>query len=134
LGGTTMRWIRANLRFGAWCALFALAVQFALSFGHVHFPGRVGGTPALLALLVAPSPAIAPDAAAKPAKPAKSQIAHDQCAICASIQLAGSLLPAAAPILSLPANPGRPWLGFDIARVLAASPHHSFQARAPPTV
>jgi hypothetical protein len=86
-----MRWIRANLWFGAWSAFFALAVQFALSFGHVHLPGRVGGTPALLALLIAPSPAIAPDAAAKPAKPAKSQIAHDQCAICASIQLAGSV-------------------------------------------
>jgi hypothetical protein len=128
-----MRWIRANLRFGAWCALFALAVQFALSFGHVHLPGRVGGTPALLALLIAPSPAIAPDAAAKPAKPAKSQIAHDQCAICASIQLAGSLIPAAALSLLLPTNPGRISLGTDIDRAVTASPHDSFQARAPPT-
>jgi hypothetical protein len=128
-----MRWVRSNLRFGAWCALFALAVQLALSFGHVHVRGA-GGTPALLALWATPAPATAPDAAAKPAKPAKSQIAHDQCAICTSIQLAGSLIAASAPFLSLPADPGRPWLGFDIARALAASPHHSFQARAPPTV
>jgi hypothetical protein len=128
-----MRWVRSNLRFGAWCALFALAVQFALSFGHVHVRG-VGGTPALLALWTTPAPAAAPDARAKPAKPAKSQIAHDQCAICTSIQFAGSLMPAAAPSLSLPTDPGHPWLGFDVAHVLAALPHHSFQARAPPTV
>ena len=33
-----MHWVRTKLRFGAWCALFALAVQFTISFGHVHAP------------------------------------------------------------------------------------------------
>ena len=32
-----MRWLRSHIRFGSWSALFALTVQFALSFGHVHF-------------------------------------------------------------------------------------------------
>ncbi|MGY3237118.1 MULTISPECIES: DUF2946 domain-containing protein [unclassified Bradyrhizobium] len=31
-----MRWFRDSARLGSWLALFALAVNFALSFGHVH--------------------------------------------------------------------------------------------------
>ena len=31
-----MHWIRAHLRFSSRLALFALAVQMVLSFGHVH--------------------------------------------------------------------------------------------------
>jgi hypothetical protein len=126
-----MRWVRANLRFGAWCAVLALALQFAISFGHVHVPGKAGGTPALLALVLAATPAIAPHDAAKPEKPVK-QIAHDQCAICASVQLAGSLIRAAVPSFELPMGPGPVWLAVDIDPVLTASSHDSFHARAPP--
>ncbi len=124
-----MHWVRANLRFAAWCALFALALQFALTFGHVHVPGLKKGL--LLSQLILPSSAAVADAPAKPAKPAKP-IAHDQCAVCASIQLAGSVIPAAAPSFLLHANPPRSRLGFDIARDLAAAPHDFFQARGPP--
>src|SRR5262245_22367051 len=76
-GATAMRWVRANLQVGAWCALFALAMQFALSFGHVHVPGTGKGSPALLAQMFAPVSASG-DVPTKPDKPAKS-IAHDQC-------------------------------------------------------
>ena len=31
-----MRWFRSNIRVGSRLALFALAVQFLLSFGHFH--------------------------------------------------------------------------------------------------
>jgi hypothetical protein len=124
-----MHWVRANLRFAAWCALFALALQFALTFGHVHVPGLKKGL--LLSQLIVPSSAAVADAPAKPAKPAKP-IAHDQCAVCASIQLASSVIPAAAPSFLLHASPPRSRLGFDIARVLAAAPHNFFQARGPP--
>jgi hypothetical protein len=31
-----MRWVRGNLRQGSWLALIALAINLALSFGHVH--------------------------------------------------------------------------------------------------
>ena len=31
-----MRWFRAKLKTGARLALFALTVQIALSFGHLH--------------------------------------------------------------------------------------------------
>src|SRR4051794_15946535 len=99
-----MRWIRANLRFGAWCALLALTMQFALSFGHVHVSGKAGGTPALLTLLLSPSPTLAPGDPARPAKPGKSPIAHDQCAVCSTMQLAGSLIAAPAPSFQLPVS------------------------------
>ena len=31
-----MKWFRSNIKHGSRLALFALAVQFALSFGHFH--------------------------------------------------------------------------------------------------
>jgi len=31
-----MRWFRDNVRQGSWAALVALAINLALSFGHVH--------------------------------------------------------------------------------------------------
>jgi len=31
-----MRWFRDNIRQGSWLALIALAINLALSFGHVH--------------------------------------------------------------------------------------------------
>lgn len=31
-----MRWFRDNVRQGSWAALIALAINLALSFGHVH--------------------------------------------------------------------------------------------------
>ena len=31
-----MKWFRSNIKSGARLALFALFVQFALSFGHFH--------------------------------------------------------------------------------------------------
>jgi hypothetical protein len=34
-----MRWFRGSARLNSWFALFALAMNFALSFGHVHVPG-----------------------------------------------------------------------------------------------
>src|SRR5262245_56438932 len=69
-GVMAMGWIRSNLRFGAWCALLALAIQLVLSFGHVHVPRSVGGPVALLAQDIAP-PVPPADDLAKPAKPAK---------------------------------------------------------------
>ena len=31
-----MKWFRSNIKHGSRLALFALAIQFALSFGHFH--------------------------------------------------------------------------------------------------
>jgi hypothetical protein len=50
-----MRWFRDNVRHGSWLALIALAVNVALSFGHIH---GIGGRRSEHGLIVA---AIAPD-------------------------------------------------------------------------
>jgi hypothetical protein len=126
-----MRWIRAKLRFSAWCALFALALQFAFSFGHVHAPGPKKGL--LLAQLVVPPSADAPGAPAKPTKPLR-QIAHDQCVVCGSMQLASGMILAAGLLFLLRTEPAPIWFNIHTDLVLAASPHDSFRARAPPQV
>jgi hypothetical protein len=37
-----MLWFRKHLRHGSWLALVALAINFALAFGHVHAPDGTG--------------------------------------------------------------------------------------------
>ncbi len=41
-----MKWLRSNIKHGARLALFALALQFALSFGHFH-EGAARAAPAV---------------------------------------------------------------------------------------
>jgi hypothetical protein len=88
-----MRWFRANVRVGAWCALVAMALQLALTFGHVH--GSLGSpaSPRLTA-----QGALAPiDGPRVPLKPL-----IDHCATCAVIHMAGAGIPPPAISLQLP--------------------------------
>jgi hypothetical protein len=117
-----MRWVRAKLRAGARLALFALALQIALSFGHVHL-GHVQH-----AVAIAPS-GTQPSGSAPTQQPAGD--ADDYCAICATIHLSASFLPQApqlpVPFLSRPAE------NFDRVAVISFSPRRApFQSRAPP--
>lgn len=120
-----MRWFRRNMRFGSWCALFALTIQLALSFGHLHFASSAA-TAALTS--AAAALANAPDDQPTPSK--HSRVA-DYCTICASLHLTG-LLTAEPPSVAalLPTSQARL-----TARVEAPSSNHSglpFNARAPP--
>jgi hypothetical protein len=95
---TTMGWFRSRARWGSYLALFALAVQLALSFGHVHLEGGApvsGHASALFA--VHPSNAAA--AAVDPAGKEFPALADAQCPIGTLIHLAGTLVPATAPAL-----------------------------------
>jgi len=129
-----MRWVRSNIRAGSWCAMVALVIQFALSFGHVHraeFPWAAGSSLLTAFDTGAPS-ATESDVSAAAAKPIG--LASDYCAICAVMVLASSVRPAGAPASPQPAGSiaVRFWAN---AEVLAAiSPHRLFQARAPPLV
>jgi hypothetical protein len=129
---TAMRWVRSNLRFGAWCALFALTLQLALSFGHVHVAGFGSTQSTLLAGWTTQPSAPSADAPAAPAKHVPNGLAHDQCAICPVMQLASAAVPSAGPVLELPLVSSQARLGTSVEFVLAASPHFSFSARAPP--
>jgi hypothetical protein len=117
-------------RLGGRLGLFALWLQLALSFGHIH-PGDlfryghpVAARPGVVEL-VAPSR----EAPSLPGTAAVDQ----NCAICANMALAGSLLPAAPPTIAPPTQsrlvPERRGQALD----LAAPPHLLFQTRAPPS-
>jgi hypothetical protein len=123
-----MSWVRSNLRFGSWCALFALAVQLIVLFNHVHCAGNVcwpGSAPAIGATGNA--------LADVPAPGKRSVPTIEYCMVCAVVHLAASALPAAtaAPLVPVVVNPVRFWT--DLSIVFAAPPHQIFQARAPPS-
>jgi len=121
-----MRWFRRNMRFGSWCALFALTIQLVLSFGHLHFASSAAA--AALASAAAERLAAAPDDTPTPSK--HSRVA-DYCTICASLHLAG-LLTAEPPSVSTL----RPASGERLKVLIEASSSIysklPFNARAPP--
>jgi len=91
-----MIWLRGNRERIAWLALFALACQLVLSFGHVHLGKNVGnvwaGASDVDTIADQPAPAPPPGPVTTP---------DDFCAICANINLAGALIvPILAAILS----------------------------------
>jgi hypothetical protein len=122
-----MRWFRSNRGAVAWWALFALACQLVLSFGHIH-AGQFGGRSTVWAAAEIGS------ADGPPSSPEKNSIglAGDFCAICASINLASSLI---LPILAIILAPRLfteilPW--SLAASEPASFDHRPFSARGPP--
>ena len=102
-----MNWFRKHVKPGSRLALFALAIQFALSFGHFH--GEVArAAPALQTGLADTDLAIAAALAAQDGAPHSSlptTIPISQpptCAICAVLSLANNFLFATPPLLELP--------------------------------
>jgi len=124
-----MRWIRANRRFGSQLALFALAVQLVLSFGHIHREDIYGPVRASAAAAAVP----AADKSQAPAdRPAKHS--DDYCAICASIALLSTSFVAAPPQLPLPFASHAVDQVDRVAVVFIAPRRAPFQSRAPPAV
>ena len=125
-----MRWFRSRSRLGAYLALFALAFQLAVSFGHVHLEHFTPPSAGASALAGAQPSADDPTAPSKPA--GREHPADDHCPICTLIHLAGALVPAEAPSLPLPTVFGR--LRLELAAEFDLTPSHAalFRARAPP--
>ena len=123
-----MRWFRSRKRAGSYLALFALAFQLAVSFGHVHLE-RIA-PPSVGASVLAHAQPAADDLNA-PSNPA-GDLADDHCPICTLIHLAGALVPAEMPLLALPTVAGRLRLELAAEFDLTASHAALFRARAPP--
>jgi len=131
-----MKWFRKHLKQGSRLALFALAIQFALSFGHFHG----------LAAQAAPSSVSGPTAAAEvggvwvdaQATPQQSPAPHDDqqpvddCAICAVMALAGTAMVSPPPVLSLPQAFEFLYLATDAEFLHLKCVGVHFQPRAPP--
>jgi hypothetical protein len=136
-----MKWVRSNIKRGSRLALFALAVQFALSFGHFHGVAAQAA-PAIQSGAAQPEPsvsylaaadAVGPSAQPQPASNHDSdQQPSDACAICAVLALANTVLFSTPPLLLLPQAVELLYLTTDAEFVHLNSAGLAFQPRAPP--
>ncbi|QPF86325.1 DUF2946 domain-containing protein [Bradyrhizobium genosp. L] len=108
-----MNWFRKHIRTGSRLALFALAVQFMLSFGHFHPLAMVHAAPAVqtglsevdftyIGTSATPDLAVQVVQTQPPAQRDNDQQPADHCDICAVMSMAGSVLVATPPVLLLP--------------------------------
>ena len=130
-----MKWLRSNIKHGSRLALFALAIQFALSFGHFH-GGVAQAAPAVQSGSANNVSAADPggeDAQQQPASNHDSdQQQGDVCAICAVLALANAMLFATPPLLLLPQAIEILYLSTDAEFAHLNSARVAFQPRAPP--
>ena len=119
-----MRWLRLHRRPGGWVALLALALQLALSFGHVHGIHAAGPVAALAAADQAGAPA-GPSGHDGPNDP-------DYCAICAVLSLLAGAQTATAPALALPTalTASEPLPSAE--KIFSEPQRIAFRSRAPP--
>jgi hypothetical protein len=136
-----MKWFRTNIKHGSRLALFALAIQFALAFGHFH-----GIAQATSAIQSGPARAVssyadrlsAPDTISRSAQQQpvsdhdSDQQPNDACAICAVIALANTVLFATPPLLLLPQANEFAYLAAGAEFFRLNSIRVNFQPRAPP--
>ena len=110
-------------------ALFALACQFVLAFGHVH-PERLAGHSSHWAGAAVAATAADPSL---PHQNNPSGLGEDFCAICANISLAAALVVPNAPTLQAGISVFEE-LHWSFAAARARSTDHfHFNARGPPT-
>jgi hypothetical protein len=126
-----MHWFRSRSSLGGWLALFALAAQLVVSFGHVHLDRGAPVAGHASALLRAHAPT-GMETASLPAGDEAPALADDYCAICALIHLAGTVVAAEPPALPLPVVFARARSELVAEFGLTARHHTLFAARAPP--
>ena len=109
-----------------WLALFALALQLALSFGHIH---HHESSAAHLTIAVG----TAPHSSSVPASSNDDDDDDDaHCAICWSMTLAGTAILPVPPIVLLPRSVEAMTIRWVAIAITAVARHTSFQPRAPP--
>jgi hypothetical protein len=124
-----MRWFRSNAGGAALLALFALACQFVLTFGHVHLTG-VGV--AHRAAISAGAPDKVVGGPVSPRQGVPSGLAQDFCALCNNINLAGALILPTPPAIILPSSFIRRLQWTPTAAHASPREHIYFNARGPP--
>jgi len=137
-----MKWFRSNVQHGTRLALFALAVQFVLSFGHFHAIAAQAAPAAQSATtqfdISFAGRLLAPDVVSQstPQQPASNhgsdQQTDDFCAICAVVAMANAALSAAPPALLLPHAVEFIYLTTDAGFFHLSPVRVAFQPRAPP--
>ena len=119
-----MRWVRDNVRHGSWLALVALAINLALSFGHIHIAGQT--SPGVLAAAFGVTD---PDGT-------KGHSNHGQadylCPICIATSAMASALTSAPPVIPLQLTATVIDRTIEPVRFAVALRRAAFQSRGPP--
>jgi hypothetical protein len=115
-----MRWVRQTRRFGSWLALFALALQLTLSFGHMHAED------------FAPAATQTSTTAGDAGTAEDHGLGHHDCDICANMAMLASLVVPLPPSVALPACSQFIVLAETGPQIVFGFVPRQFQARAPP--
>ncbi len=133
-----MKWFRSKIRYGARLALFAMLVQFALTFGHSHWFAQAAPLTQSSLQRTDNTKSIAPiDRAAvqkqSPSGPEREERpGDDNCAICAVVAMASTVVFATPPLLQLPQAIELLHRTTDAEFIHLKSAGTAFQPRAPP--
>src|SRR5262245_30051661 len=122
-GVLSMHWFRRQRVIGAQAALFALAVQFVVAFGHVH---------ALDADHDAAVANVAVDPFGPPPPSDRGNPTDEPCAICATLHVTDAAQVAAPPTLPYPVNYRATELSCATAPVFADPRCFELRSRGPP--
>jgi hypothetical protein len=129
-----MRWFRSQKLAVTLVALFALASQFAHTFGHVHLERFADSA------FVASGKAAIPAAARLAADQMPSQDRHSPirlidgfCAICASISLSGTGLISVSPAVVVRETSANEIQWHYVATAPSSAGQFHFDARGPPS-
>ncbi|MGL4264393.1 MAG: DUF2946 family protein [Afipia sp.] len=115
-----MNWLRSRAKRLSLLALFALALQLGLSFGHCHHDVAVAG------IAASQSQASVPDTD-------HDQDTHrDLCAICATMAMANTLVAAAPPSLPVPLTVAALQTATSYEAIAHDARRSAFRSRAPP--
>jgi hypothetical protein len=146
-----MKWFRSNIRLGSRLALFALAIQFLLSFGHFHGSGaqasasvdaKRSGLHDTVGPAVAQLDALDRAGHANAYRPVRLKTSSgqvpdgqptDDCAICAVMALASAMVVATSPYLLAPQATAFLYSITEAEFVDPNSARAAFQPRAPPS-
>lgn len=136
-----MKWFRSKIRHGARLALFAMLVQFALTFGHSHWLAQAAPLAQATLQQTDSAKASTKSVAAidrtavhkqSPSSPGPEHPGDENCAICAIIAMAGSVVSATPPVLLLPQAIELLHRTLDAEFIHLRSAGTAFQPRAPP--
>jgi DUF2946 family protein len=132
-----MKWFRRHIKTGSRLALFALVVQFALSFGHFHANAAQTSPSMQIGLSDVDLSSVEGSAAVEssqqqPANHDTDRQPIDACAICAVIALGGNMLFENPPLLLLPQAVDLLYQLTDAEFKHLGSGRLPFQSRAPP--
>jgi hypothetical protein len=125
-----MKWFRSTIRSSAQLALFALAVQMIVSFGHIHSDDL--GLAPFATTHRAHFPSDAAQTLTGPADRDEYPASDDYCPICASIALLATGAPSLPTVVVAPPPVSRAWSLLTSLYLPAMKATFSFQARGPP--